>query len=485
MPFLPYFMVQKRSRLPSFECVEFFFWKLVFSFVKKQERIQFDDIIIAFRRKGLDSMSFLTGPMHEHLNGHKDLTCDKEVLTLPEPDDLYVPLVNGRAECKPLVAAGDTVKAGQKIGEPTSAFWYVPVFSPVSGTVVGVEKRMSSGLKPVDHLHIKNDHKQETVRAFAPFDWEKATREELLNFVKEAGMAGLGGAGFPTFNKYTKVDGIDLLIINDVECEPYLTADLANTRAHLDLLKVGVLALQKLAGNPKTKVAIKAHWTKDVEALKKLFEGTTVEVAPMEDLYPMGWERTLVYQLTGKRYDRLPAEAGCALNNASTAIALGNALVNGAPITKKMVTVSGDAVKDPHNVLITIGTPAAEAVKACGGYTKDDCLIIAGGPMMGSTVPNDQFVIGLSNNGLTVLENKPLQEVKCLRCGKCTEVCPAGLEPVRINFAEKTKNIEDLKKLDVNSCIQCGLCSYICPSKIGVTEGVVRAKRYMALVTKK
>jgi electron transport complex protein RnfC len=430
-------------------------------------------------------MSLLTGPMHQHLEGHKELTCDKEVLTLPEADDIFVPLVNGRASCKPLVQAGDEVKAGQKIGEPENAFWYVPVFAPVSGTVVGVEKRMSSSLKPVEHLHIKNDHKDTTVRAFAEFDWEKASREELLEFVKQAGIAGLGGAGFPAFNKYAKTDGIDLLMINGVECEPYLTADLANVRANLDLLKTGTLALRKLAGGAATKFCIKSHWTKDIEALKKLFAGTGVEVAEVPDIYPMGWERTLVYQMTGKRYDKLPAEAGCILNNASTAIALGNALVNGAPITHKMVTVSGDAVKEPQNVYAVIGTPAAELVKACGGYTKEDGLIIAGGPMMGTTIPNDQFVVGLTTNGLTILENKKLDEVKCLRCGKCTEVCPSGLEPVRINFAEKTKDVETLKKLDINSCILCGLCSWVCPSKLGVTEGVSRAKRYMALVTKK
>ncbi len=440
-------------------------------------------ILYVLKRKGI-SMSFLTGPMHQHLDGHKELTAHKDVLNMPEPDDLWVPLVNGRAECTPLVKAGDEVKVGQKIGEPTNGFWYIPVFSPVSGTVVGVEKRMSAALKPTDHLHIKNDHKNTAVRAFAPIDAEKASVEGLRDFVKNAGIAGLGGAGFPAFNKYTKPEGIDLFIINAVECEPYLTADLANFTSHMDLLKTGALALFKLSNAPKGVIAIKEHWTEEVAALKKLFEGTKIEVAALPDLYPMGWERTLVYQLTGKRYDKLPAEAGCILNNVSTCVAVGEAITNGMPITHKMVTVSGDGVKEPHNVYTAVGTPASEIIKACGGYTAEDVLLIAGGPMMGRTIPNELFVIGVANNGLTVLVNKPADTVKCLRCGKCTEVCPSGLEPVRINYAEKIKDGDLLKKLDTMSCIECGSCSYVCPSKIDVTEGIRRAKRYMALLKK-
>lgn len=430
-------------------------------------------------------MSFLTGPMHQHLEGHKELTADQPVLTMPEADDLYIPLVNGRVECTPLVKEGDEVKAGQKIGEPTNGFWYVPLFSPISGTVVGIEKRRTCNLKQVDHLHIKNDHQNTVVRAFPAFDWQEAKREDLLEFIRTAGIAGLGGAGFPAFNKYTKVDGLQMLLINAVECEPFLTADLVNMRAHMDLLKTGVLALRKLAGDIQTTVCVKDHWQKEIEALKTLFADTEVTVTSVPDLYPMGWERTLVYQLTGRRYDRLPAEAGCVLNNVSTAIAVGNALMNGAPITHKMVTVSGDGIQEPHNVYVAIGTPAASVIAACGGYTADNSLLIAGGPMMGTTVPDDQFVIGLANNGLTVFRYRKLSAVKCLRCGKCTEVCPSGLEPVRIHFAEKAKDVQTLKKLDINSCIQCGLCSYICPSKLQVTEDVARAKRYMALVATK
>ena len=428
-------------------------------------------------------MSFLTGPMHHHLEGHKDLTNHKEILRLEEPDVIWIPLNNGAAPCTPLVNVGDEVKVGTKIAERNDHF-YLPLFSPVSGTVTGIEKKMNSAMKMVDHMRIENDHKKTVEKPFEPFDYEKATREELLDFVKNAGMLGLGGAGFPTYVKYLKPEGIKSFIINGVECEPYLTTDYRSMMDNLELLKTGVLAMFKLSKAERGCVAVKEDKVDLIAELKKTFEGTPIEIRTVPDIYPAGWERTLVWLLEQKRYDRLPAEVGCIINNASTAIALANALLNGMPVTHKLVTVSGDGVADPHNVYVPVGTTAHDIVQACGGYTSEDCMIIAGGPMMGSAIPNDTFVIGPANNGLTVLKHEPLDVVKCLRCGKCTEMCPSGLEPVRINNAEKVKDIETLKKLDTLSCIECGLCSYICPSKIDVTEGIRRAKRYLALAKK-
>ena len=428
-------------------------------------------------------MSFLTGPMHHHLDGHKDLTNHKEILRLEEPDVIWIPLNNGAAPCTPLVNVGDEVKVGTKIAERNDHF-YLPLFSPVSGTVTGIEKKMNSSMKMVDHMRIENDHKKTVEKPFEPFDYEKATREELLDFVKNAGMLGLGGAGFPTYVKYLKPEGIKSFIINGVECEPYLTTDYRSMMDNLELLKTGTLAMFKLSKAERGCVAVKEDKVDLIAELKKTFEGTPIEIRTVPDIYPAGWERTLVWLLEQKRYDRLPAEVGCIINNASTAIALADAPLNGMPITHKLVTVSGDGVADPHNVYVPVGTTAHDIVQACGGYTSEDCMIIAGGPMMGSAIPNDTFVVGPANNGLTVLKHEPLNVVKCLRCGKCTEMCPSGLEPVRINNAEKVKDIDTLKKLDTLSCIECGLCSYICPSKIDVTEGIRRAKRYMALVKK-
>ena len=425
-------------------------------------------------------MSFLNGPMHHHLDGHKDLTNHKDIVEIKDPDTVWIPLANGAAPCTPLVNVGDEVKVGTKIAERNDNF-YLPIFSSVSGTVTAIDKKMNGSMKMVDHMRIENDHKNTVEKPFEPLNYETASNEELLEFVKNSGMQGLGGAGFPTYVKYMKTEGIESFIVNGVECEPYLTTDYRFMMDNLELLKTGTLALFKLSNAKRGCVAVKEDKADLIAKLKELFAGTSIEVKTVPDIYPAGWERTLVWLLEKKRYDRLPSEVGCIINNASTAIALGDALTNGMPITKKLVTVSGDGVTDPHNVLVPVGTVAHELVNACGGYTAEECKIIAGGPMMGFAIPNDTFVIGPANNGLTVLKYEKQNVVKCLRCGKCTEVCPSGLEPVRINNCEKVKDIETLKKLDTSSCIECGLCSYICPSKIDVTEGIRRAKRYMAL----
>lgn len=429
-------------------------------------------------------MSLFTGPMHRHLDGHKDLTLTAEVNRSIDPDVIYIPLVNGNAPCAPCVKVGDDVKVGTKVAERNDHF-YLPLFSSVSGTVTGIEKRMTSGLTMADHLVIQNDHKHTAEKPFAPLDYEKASWEELQTFCKNAGMLGLGGAGFPTYVKYADPKNVEQLIINAVECEPYLTADYKNIEANMDLLKTGVLAFWKLAKAKKACVAIKEDKVKQIAALKQTFEGTGVEIRIVPNVYPMGWERTLVYEVTGRRYDKLPIQAGCIVNNATTAIAFGNALTNGMPITHKYVTVSGDGVGHPQNVYVPVGTTAHDIIDACGGYTAENVYLIAGGPMMGRTITKDEFSIAPQNNGLTVLINKPEDEVACLRCGRCTESCPAGLEPVQIAAAAKGRDMEALNKLHTMDCIECGLCSYVCPSKIAVTENVRTGKRLIMMQMKK
>ena len=416
-------------------------------------------------------MSFLTGPMRKHLNGHKELTNHEDVLKVEVGNLVKIPLLNGNAPCTPCVKENDVVKVGTLIGERNDHF-YVPLYSSVSGKVVKIEKLMSTALRPVE--------------PFEPLDYESASREQLVDFMKNAGIVGCGGAGFPTYVKYLKPQNIDLLIINAVECEPYITADYKLMSENIDLLVTGVKALFKMSCAKECKVAIKVTKKDFIPVLEKAFanaEGISVFAVP--DVYPMGWERTLVYEITKKRYDKLPAEAGCIVSNATTAISFANALVNGMPIVEKMVTVAGDGVKKNCNVSVRVGTSAKEIVAALGGYACDNVLLIAGGPMMGKTITTDEFVIGTYNNALTILKNKDLEALKCLRCGKCSDHCPAGLQPVRINNAKAAHDLDTVAALDAMSCIECGMCTYVCPSKINVTEGIREAKRLLALKKKK
>ena len=247
----------------------------------------------------------------------------------------------------------------------------------------------------------------------------------------------------------------------------------------------GVLAMKKMANAKEAVIAIKKSHPDLITFVKgnvEMIDGVNVVEVP--DVYPMGWERVLVRQILKKEYDRLPGEVGAVVNNVETAIAFGEALNSGMPIVNKTLTISGTAIKKPSNVTVPIGTPADYIVSKLGGYTEENVKIIAGGPMMGKTVVSDKFVVDRPTNAITILANVPYDSVACLRCGKCSDHCPAGLQPVRIAQAVKTKDKKAMERLCALDCIECGLCTYICPSRLDVTENVRRAKRQLMMAKK-
>lgn len=427
-------------------------------------------------------MSFWTGPGRQHLEGHKKLTAYTDIVQVKPKNEVYVPLDNGAGYTfEAAVKEGDKVELGQYLGKWGGRF-EVPMFAPVSGTVGGTKKMMHAALKPVEHLVIVDDKKYTKSQSFKPLDYTKASREELVDFMKNAGIVGMGGAGFPTYVKYGKVDGIHTLLINAVECEPYITADDRLMHDYKDLVKVGILALLKVSSAAKAVVAVKKYKKELIADLKELFkDNSNVEVFGAPDVYPMGWERTLVYEYAKKRYNRLPGEIGIIVNNITTAIVYANALVNGMGVTEKLITFAGDGLKKNANVKVPYGTPVSDIVEALGGYSTESVLLIAGGPMMGRTMTTDAIVVHTYSNAMTILKNEPVEAIECLRCGRCNDSCPAGLLPVRINNAESAKDLNLIAKLAADQCIECGLCTYVCPSKIDVTEGVRRAKRALLL----
>ena len=428
-------------------------------------------------------MSFLIGPMRKHINGHKELTAHNELLKVENIDKVYIPLVMGNAKIDVLVKEGDLVKIGDKIAERNDHF-NVPIFASVSGKVLGIEKRQATNLRPSDHIVIENDGKYEKSASLSTLGPD-ASKDEIIAFMKEKGLVGCGGAGFPTYVKY-QTDKCETLIINAVECEPYITSDARGIVLYKEYLKEGVLAMFKASNAKVCYVAIKETKKDLIPELVELFkDAQNVEVKPVPDVYPMGWERTVLYELIHKRYDKLPIEVGCIVSNATTAIMLGKAMMTGEPITEKIVTVSGDGVKEPHNVLCPVGTPYKTLIEMCGGYSAEEVEVISGGPMMGGAVTKDEVTVGLACNAVTVLKYHKVEALKCLRCGQCVEHCPSGLEPVNISNAYKANDIDRLEKLRPMDCIECGMCTYICPSKIEVTENVRKAKRAMALRVKK
>jgi len=428
-------------------------------------------------------MAFFIGPMQKHLNGQKELTSSSEVKTL-SPEKVYIALVQGNAKIDVLVSEGDYVKVGTKIAERNDHF-YVPMFASVSGKVLGIEKRFHTSRKKVDHLIIENDNKYDLLENLNTLDYEKATKSEIVEFIKEKGIVGCGGAGFPTYVKYNGVTTCETLIINAVECEPYITADYRSIHNYLADFLRGTKALFKASGANVCKVAVKVTKKEFIEELQKeLASINNINVVAVPDVYPMGWERTLIKNLENKRYDRLPIEAGCVVSNATTAIALGKAMETGSPIVSKIVTVSGNGIKEPSNVEAPVGTIVKEIIEVCGGYNSEEILLLAGGPMMGPAQMNEDFTVAAQSNAYTVLKYVEELETPCLRCGACVENCPAGLQPVNIMNANKSKDVALLDKLNYAACIECGMCTYVCPSKIEVTEHVRRAKRFMALQKK-
>ncbi|MCI9291710.1 MAG: RnfABCDGE type electron transport complex subunit C [Erysipelotrichaceae bacterium] len=430
-------------------------------------------------------MSLLLGPMHHHIPGHKDLSEHGEILEVKAGKQVFIPLYASHStKFDILVKEGDHVCVGTLLAKCSDRM-VIPIYSSVSGTVTGISKIMHMTLKPVDHIVIENDGKMETKPPFHPLDYQKASREELIAFMKDAGMIGLGGAGFPTYMKYQGNQEVKKLIINAVECEPYITDDLKLVEQHFDLALTGILAMKKMAQAQEAVIAIKKSHSSHLQLVETAVANINgVSVVSVPDVYPMGWERVLVRQIMKKEYNRLPIEAGAIVNNVTTAYAFANALVNGMPFVKRTVTISGNAIKNPQNVSCPLGVPASELIEACGGYTYDDVKLIAGGPMMGKTIVNDKFVVDRHMNAITVLANRPYDSVACLRCGQCCDVCPAGLQPVRIAQAGKIKDKAMMEKLHALDCVECGLCTYICPSRLDVTENVRKAKRQLTLAKK-
>ncbi len=426
-------------------------------------------------------MSLIFSKMSKHLAGHKDLTSNNDVIKVNDIDTVFIPLANGNSSnFDVFVKAGDHVKVGTKLGQRNDGL-VVPVFSSVSGVVKAIETHKHS-LGEIDHVVIENDKKFENEQ-FDAFDWKTASREELVEFTKDKGIIGCGGAGFATYVKYQRPDGINKVIINAVECEPFITADYKEIDAYVEYLMTGALAMKKMSEAKEVVIAIKVGKKYLTDKMRAALPDSSVTVVEVPDAYPMGWERTLVRHLEKKEYENLPAELGLVVNNSTTAISLAQALETGMPIVNKFVTVSGDALSKPTNVDVLVGTPVSELLQLTEVNT-DEVVLINGGPMMGSSMDNDEFVVTPYTNAITVMNEVQTNAIPCLRCGACSDYCPAGLQPVRIMQAYRAKDWDMVRELRADKCIECGLCSYVCPSKIEVSNEVKLAKTIIARMKK-
>jgi len=371
---------------------------------------------------------------------------------------------------KPVVKMGDEVKVGQLIGE-AAGFVSAPIHASVSGVVKSINDRDMITGKKATSITIASDGKQELHEGIK---LPKAnTLQEFLDAVRDSGSAGLGGAGFPTAAKLTikDIDKLDYILINGAECEPYVTSDTRTMVGGAEYVHQGVQLLKRFINPKKVVICIEDNKLEAINKMKELFDGDDqVDIFILPSMYPQGERKVLVYNVTGRIVPegaRLH-DVGCLVMNCTTITVFARYFKLGIPLVQKVVTVDGTAVRTPKNLIAPIGTPIKELFEFCDGFVGEPKKIIAGGPMMGTSLPSlDVPVVKTTNAILAFLEKdvKMPKVTACIKCGRCIGRCPMSLMPVQIEAAYDMKKLELLELHKVNMCVACGCCAYICPAK--------------------
>ena len=399
----------------------------------------------------------------------------------PEPKTVVIQMSQHLgAPANPVVQVGDTVKVGQKIGE-AAGFISAPVHSSVSGTVVAIEPRMHAtrGCE-MTAVVIESDGKNtlhESVQPNKPL--EELTPDEIIEIIKEAGIVGMGGAGFPTCVKLKPAKPVDTIILNGCECEPMLTADHRVLLEFADDIIFGLKAILKTTGAPKGIIVIEDNKPDAIELLQaKAAECEGIEVVVAKTKYPQGAEKTLIKRVTGKKVPSggLPADVGCIVSNISTVKAISDAIQKGMPLIERVATVTGEKIKKPGNFIVKIGTNVKDLIDYCGGTTDDDVLIKMGGPMMGFALSDLNVPMMKGSNGIIAIDTDQTEAVACIKCGRCVDVCPMELSPLYFAKYADEQNWQGMKDKNVMDCVECRCCEFICSSKIPIVSKIKAGK---------
>ncbi len=408
-----------------------------------------------------------------HPKDHKEYTRNLSVQKFPAPDLLVVSMSQHiGVPCEPLVKKNDTVKKGQKIGDNSGLS--VPIHAPVSGTVKAVEARPHSSGVTVMSVVIENDHQDTLCENIQPRTQEEVaalSAEELIGIIREAGIVGMGGASFPTHVKLSGGIGkVDTIIINAGECEPYITADDRLCREYPKELISGIQIIMKILGLKSAHIGIENNKPEAIQALRANTADSGIVVDALPAKYPQGAEKQIIQAITGRQVPSggLPVEVGCAVFNAATCKAIYDAVYLGMPLVQRIVTVSGDILMEPKNLLVPIGTSYNDLLEACG-LAQNPYKVLSGGPMMGIA----QFDLSVPTikacNAITILGKQNRYTVKdphCIRCGKCIDVCPMNLMPVLMYKALYSNEIEEMNAVHLMDCCECGCCAYNCPAGV-------------------
>ena len=404
-------------------------------------------------------------------------------------DPKYLFLATSNTRCNKFevyIKEGDHVNSCQIIGKRIGPFFEQPIHSTCSGTFIGFEKHYHRSGKLTDFIKIENDFKDTldpSCKERTPEEISKLTKEEMTEIIKNTANVGLGGSSFPTYIKFQTNEPIHTILINGIECEPYITAD------HRLMLEFpyrvinGIKYVMQAFNCKHAKICIKKKYTdikETYEAILKEDEGSGIEVCPVGNYYPQGWEVEMIKNATGIKLNpgELPTKRGIINFNVSTIVGICKAIRYNMPVIKRFITITGDGINHPKNFRVRVGTSVKELLPICGGYKnpEKEKVFILGGPMMGASVPNDDVIITKTVTSIIVLDKEEHKEEPCVRCGSCVLSCPVHLEPVQIMNAVKTLDKERIKKLNPTRCIECGLCAYSCTSKINVTDYIRKAK---------
>ncbi|WP_343209238.1 electron transport complex subunit RsxC [Anaerolentibacter hominis] len=424
----------------------------------------------------------------------KELAMDVPTIEhLPKGDLVYPVVQHLGAPARPIVSAGDHVLMGQRIAE-ASAFISANICCTVSGTVKGIEKRRIVSGDMVDAIIIENDNQYTPVEGFGVHrDYKGMTKEEIRQAVKDAGIAGMGGAGFPTHVKITPKDdnAIDYILVNGAECEPYLTSDYRVMLEAPQKVVNGLKVVLALFPNAKGCIMVEDNKPKAIEILREQTKDEpNIEVKVLKTKYPQGAERMLIYAATGRTSNSsmLPSDVGCIVLNLDTTVAIYMAVCESTPLMRRIVTVSGDAIANPGNYQARIGTNYAELLEAAGGFKEKPEKVISGGTMMGMALFDLNVPVTKTSSALLALTKDEVAEHEpgpCIRCGRCVEVCPSRIVPQKMAEAAFRLNEERFVALNGMECYECGSCTYVCPAKRYLTQAFRQTRRSVLAKRKK
>lgn len=437
-------------------------------------------------------LATFTGGIHPYEG--KELSENQPIEVLMPKGELVYPLSQHiGAPAKPLVKKGDQVLVGQRIGE-AGGFVSAHVISSVSGTVKGIEKRLVANGAMVDSIIVENDNEYKTIPGLGEDrDVSSLSKQDILDIVKEAGIVGLGGAGFPTHVKLApkEPNKIEYVIVNGAECEPYLTSDYRVLMEEPESVVEGLKVMLRLFDNAKGIIGIENNKPEAIKKMEELVKDEPkIEVRTLLTKYPQGGERTLIYATTGRKINSsmLPADVGCVVDNVDTVAAIYRAVCKQTPLIRKIITVTGDAIASPKNFSVRLGTNYQELVEAAGGFKTEPEKVISGGPMMGQALFDLSIPVSKTSSALTCLTRDQVAELEptaCIRCGRCVTVCPGRVVPQKIMKAAERHDLDAFVKLNGMECCECGCCAYICPARRPLTQAFKEMRKAVMASRKK